>query len=133
MPAKKQATKTAKESTPIKKGHKLCKGCGAVIPARSTSHDCGWKMEPKQPGESKTPKVKQVDSPDIALLKILRNRGFSVTGTKDIFDPKAELKIDTEKALQPILAFVDCYNSNGRFELSLDQMLSVLKLPLTKE
>lgn len=143
---KKTDTSSPVEGTPAKTGkvHK-CPNCGAVIHHKAkkcsaceatfetSAHvvEAGEKAATKRAGKKKDAPASS-ETPEIKLLKVLKERGFDVRGSRDIFDPKAEVKIETEKALAPLLEYVPNYNANGRFELGLDQMLGLLKLPLQK-
>lgn len=100
----------------------------------------GWKPKdgetPKATRQPRTPKeavaVVQSEKPEIALLKILKNRGFEVRVSVDALDPQASPEIHVEKKIEPIMEFVPFYNNNGRFEIGIDQLLTMLKLPLSK-
>lgn len=125
------------------KGRKYCPNCNFTMGARSTTcPNCNWQIV--KGAKSNAPKgtrtrstntgsqIQQSEKPEIALLKILKNRGFDVKVTVDALDPKATPEIHLEKSLEKILEFVPYYNSNGRFEVGLDQLLAMLKLPLNK-
>jgi hypothetical protein len=121
-------------------GRKQCPSCGcfiapvaAVCPNPSCKHIFVKGEKPvKGTRTPKTPAIEQAENPKVSLLKVLKSRGFEVSGTRDIFDPTAEIQYSTEKAIAPILDFVPSFNRNGKFELSLDDMLTILKLPLSK-
>lgn len=95
-----------------------------------------WKNDGGEPKTRKprTPKesTKTTEKPEIALLKVLMGRGFDVSASANILDPIAKIEINVEKPLDKILEFVPFYNSNGKFEIGLDQLLTLLKLPLRK-
>ncbi len=118
----------------MKPGYKRC-FCGVAVrgPQTKVCPKCGQAFPAKMDKPTKEVKpTGQTESPKIALLKVLKGRGFEVRGSQDIFDPKAEIKIETGKDIAPILEYVDAYQTNGKFELSLDALLTLLKLPLSK-
>lgn len=125
----------------IKKGYKACPSCGEIIAARSmTCKHCNYVIPPKDPNAPKTattrtPRaatVKQSEKPEISLLKVLKNRGFDVKMVMDALDPNSTPEISLEPKIKPIMELLPYYNSNGKFELGLDHVLTLLKIPLNK-
>lgn len=126
------------------KGRKYCPNCNFTMGARSTTcPNCNWQIvkgdKPNKPASgtrTRTPntssQIQQTEKPEIALLRVLKGRGFDVKVTVDALDSKATPEIHLEKSLEKIMEFVPYYNSNGRFEVGLDQLLTMLKLPLNK-
>jgi hypothetical protein len=130
------------------KGKKYCRNCNNLIGARSTvCPNCNYEIvkgeKPNRPAASTSPRqprstpqpqtITQSEKPEISLLRVLKNRGFDVKVSVDALDPKADPEIHVEKSIDKIMEYIPFYNSNGRFELSLDSLLSMLKLPLNKQ
>lgn len=120
------------------KGRKECPSCHCFIPP--TSEICPnphckheFAKGEKAPKGKKAPKndVPSV-SPIVALLTVLKGRGWEVSGTKDIFDETSPVQYAAEKKVAPILEYASYYNKNGRFELPLDEMLRLLGIPPKK-
>lgn len=139
-PAVKRTRVRKEGSTPA--GRKHCPFCDALIWVKAKECDqCGKTIPPKDPSAkpaTRTPRastavINQSEKPEISLLRVLKNRGFDVKVSVDALDPKSTPEIHVEKQIQPLMDYVPYYNTNGRFELSLDSLLSMLKLPLNKQ
>lgn len=121
------------------KGRRECPKChkfiAGVYPVCVCGHTFvkGAKSPSAKKKTTKPTTVAETEKAEVKLLKVLKGRGFDVKITIDALDDSVPPVVNVEKKLEPIMDYVSSYTTNGKFELSLDQLLTVLKLPLRKD